>query len=205
MLTLYYAKGSSALASHLLLEEVGASYSAHEVPIAQGAHKEAAYLEINPKARVPALRTPEGIITENPAILRYVAATHPDAGMLPDAPFEQARADALNAYLCATMHVAFAHLLRGARWTDSEEAQATMKEKVPSNLADCAALIEEHYLDGPWALGDRYTMCDAYLGLVPQWLGKGGVDIAQFPKLSAHNAAMLARPATLAVRAVHGI
>ena len=105
MLTLYYAKGSSALASHILLEEVGATYAVHEVPIQKGAHKEASFLAINPKMRVPALQTPEGVITENPAILNYVAATHPEAGMLPDTAFERAQVDALNAYLCATMHM----------------------------------------------------------------------------------------------------
>lgn len=205
MLTLYFAKDSSALASHLLLEEVCADYTAHEVPITQGAHHEASYLAINPKARVPALQTPNGVITENPAILTYVAATHPEAHMLPDTPFERAEADALNAYLCATMHVAFAHNLRGARWADSAEAQEAMKKKVASNLHDCAALIESHYLKGPWAMGDRYTLCDAYLFLAPRWLMKAGVDVAQFPKLHAHHTAMLARPATLAVMAVHGL
>jgi glutathione S-transferase len=205
MLTLYYAKGSSALASHILLEEVGATYAVHEVPIQKGAHKEPSYVAINPKMRVPALQTPEGIITENPAILNYVAATHPQAGMLPDTVFERARADALNAYLCATMHVAFAHKLRGARWADSEEALKDMAAKVASNLAECAALLEEHFITGPWALGDTYTTCDAYLALVPQWLGKGGVDINAYPKLKAHRDASLQRPATLAVLAVHGL
>ena len=205
MLTLYYAKGSSALASHLLLEEVGAEYAVHEVPIAHGANHEPAYLAVNPKGRVPALKTPEGVITENPAILNYVAATHPQAGMLPDTPFKRAEADALNAYLCATVHVAFAHLLRGARWADSAEAQAAMKDKVAANLADCAQVIEDHYLRGPWALGDSYTHCDAYLFLVPRWLAKAGVDLSDFPKLEAHHNALLHRPATLAVMAIHGI
>ncbi|HKK98113.1 MAG TPA: glutathione S-transferase family protein [Marivita sp.] len=205
MLTLYYAKGSSALASHILLEEVGAEYAAHEVPIQQGAHKEPSYIEINPKMRVPALRTPQGIITENPAILTYVAATHPAAGMLPDDPFERAQVDALNAYLCATMHVAFAHKLRGARWADSEEALSDMAAKVPSNLADCAALLEEHFIKGPWAMGDTYTTCDAYLALVPRWLSVAGVDLAEYPKLKAHREASLQRPATLSVMAVHGL
>ena len=205
MLTLYYAKGSSALASHILLEEVGAEYAAHEVPIQQGAHKEPSYIEINPKMRVPALRTPQGIITENPAILTYVAATHPAAGMLPDDPFERAQVDALNAYLCATMHVAFAHKLRGARWADSEEALSDMAAKVPSNLADCAALLEEHFIKGPWAMGDAYTTCDAYLALVPRWLSVAGVDLAEYPKLKAHREASLQRPATLSVMAVHGL
>lgn len=205
MLTLYYAKGTSALAPHILLEEVGADYAVHEVPIAQGAHHAADYLGINPKARVPALMTPNGVITENPAILTYIAATHPQAHMLPDTPFERAQADALNAYLCATMHVAFAHLQRGARWTDDPAAQEALKAKVADNIAEGAVMIETHYLKGPWAMGDTYTICDAYLVLVPRWMAKTGVDLADYPKLDAHHTAMMHRPATLAAMAVHGI
>ena len=205
MLTLYYSKGSSAIAPHILLEEVGADYAVHEVPIAKGAHQEPAYLEINPKARVPALMTPNGVITENPAILTYIAATHPQAHLLPDTPFERAQADALNAYICATMHVAFAHLQRGARWADGEQAHAAMKAKVADNIADCASVIEAHHLKGPWAMGDHYTICDAYLTLPPRWMAKVGVDLAAYPKLKAHHEAMLHRPATLAVMAIHGL
>lgn len=205
MLTFYYAKGTSALASHILLEEVGASYQTVEVSLADGAHKLEAFLRINPKARVPALVTSEGVITENPAILSYVAATHPEAGMLPDGAFARAEADALNAYLCATVHVAFAHKFRGARWADDPGVQAAMAEKVPSNLADCAALIEAEYLRGPWALGDQFTLCDAYLALVPRWLTIAGVDLGDYPKLSAHWAALLARPSAARVMALHGV
>lgn len=205
MLTLYYAKGSSALAPHVLLEEVGAEYAVHEVPIAKGANTEAAYLDINPKARVPALMTPNGVITENPAILTYIAAIHPQTQMLPDTPFERAEADALCAYLCATVHVAFAHLQRGARWADSADAHEAMKAKVASNLADCARIVETHHIKGPWAMGDRYTFCDAYLFLMPRWMAKAGVDLSDYPKLQAHHHAMLHRPATLAVMAAHGV
>ncbi len=205
MLTLYYSKDSSALASHLLLEEVRADYAAHEIPIAHGAHHEASFLKINPKARVPALGTPNGVITENPAILTYVAATHPQAHMLPDTPFERAEADALNAYLCATMHVAFAHKLRGSRWTDDPDAQDALKVKVAQNIADCAQMLESHYIKGPWAMGEQYTLCDAYLFLAPRWMAKAGVPLSDYPKLQAHHDAILKRPATLAVMAVHGI
>lgn len=205
MLTLYYSKASSALAPHVLLEEVGADYTLAEVPLAKGAHKAAEYLDINPKARVPALRTPEGIITENPAILTYIAATHPEAGMLPETAFERAQADALNAYICATVHVAFAHKQRGARWADTEEAQTAMQAKVASNLAECAELIERHYIAGPWVLGDRYSLSDAYLLLVPRWMGLAGVDLDPYPRLRAHRDAMLDRPATRAVLAAHGL
>ncbi|WP_299358787.1 glutathione S-transferase family protein [uncultured Paracoccus sp.] len=205
MLVLYFAQGTSALASHILLEEVGANYTVQEVPISKGAHREKTYLAINPKARVPALMTPEGVITENPAILNYVAATHPEAGMLPDTHFARAEADALNAYLCATVHVAYAHKLRGARWADDEAALAAMQAKVPSNLADCAALIETHYLKGPWAMGDSFSHSDAYLALVPRWLSAVGLDLDRYPKLAAHWEAMQKRPAVQRVLAAHGL
>ena len=205
MLTLYFSKGSSALASHILLEEVGAEYQTFEVPLAQGAHTREAYLKVNPKARVPALITPDGVITENPAILTYVAATHPEAGMMPQTPFARAQADALNAYLCATMHVAFAHKLRGARWADDAGALQAMQAKVASNLAECAALIEQHFLAGPWAMGAQFTHCDAYLALVPRWLKAAGVPMDPYPKLSAHADALLSRPAVQRVMAVHDL
>ncbi len=203
MLTLYMARGKSSLAPHILLEEVGAAYQTVELSLDEGAHKDAAYLTINPKARVPALGTPEGVITENPAILTYIAATHPEAGMLPDCAFARAQADALNAYLCATMHVAFAHKFRGARWADDPVVIEAMGAKVVGNLADCAALIEAQYLHGPWALGERFTLCDAYLALVPSWLSKAGVSLEAFPKLAAHWAALRARPAAARAIAWH--
>ena len=205
MLTLYYAKGTSALAAHIALEEAGATYATVEVPLSEGAHKTDAFLAVNPKARVPALATPEGVITENPAILTYVAATHPDAGLLPVTPFARAQADALNAYLCATVHVAFAHKFRGARWADDPAAIAAMQAKVADNLRDCAALIEAHFLRGPWAMGDAFTLCDAYLALVPRWLAGAGVDVAEFPRIAGHWAALRARPATARVLALHGV
>lgn len=205
MLTLYYSKASSALAPHILLEEVGADYALHEVPLAKGAHNEPDYLAINPKARVPALRTAEGIITENPAILTYIAATHPEAGLLPDTPFLRAEADALNAYICATVHVAFAHKQRGARWADSEEAHKAMQAKVAQNMADCAGVIDRHYIKGPWVLGARYSLSDPYLLLVARWLGMAGVDLDPYPRLKAHRDAILDRPATRAALDAHGL
>lgn len=205
MLTLYYAKGTSALAAHILLEEAGADYTAIEIALSEGAHKQDSFLAINPKARVPALATPEGVISENPAILTYVAATHPDAKLLPATPFARAQADALNAYLCATMHVAYAHKFRGARWADDPAVIAAMQDKVAQNLSDCAALVEQHFLKGPWALGAEFSLCDAYLALVPRWLAGAGVDIGTFPKLAAHYAALRARPAVQRVMALHGI
>ncbi|MDU8913163.1 glutathione S-transferase family protein [Aestuariicoccus sp. MJ-SS9] len=205
MLTLYYSKSSSALAPHILLDEIGADYETVEKPIAKGAHLAPDYLSINPKGRVPALETPEGVVTENPAILWYLGERFADRGLLPEGPFDRAKAQEINAYICATVHVAFAHKQRGARWSDDPATIEGMKDKVAANLAECAALIEAHYLKGPWVLGERYSICDPYVFLVPRWMAASGVALDGYPKLARHHEAMLGRDATRAVLAAHGL
>lgn len=204
MLTFYYSKDSSALAAHILLEEIGVPYHAQEVSIPGNEHTKPDFLALTPKGRVPVLRDGDRVITENPAILTYLAERFPQAGMLPNTPLDRARVHEINAYLCATVHVAYAHLHRGARWADDAAAIDAMKRKVADNLSDAAALIDTRYLAGPFALGDSYSIADPYLFLVPRWLAKAGVGLEQFPRLRSHKAALEDRPATRRALEVHG-
>lgn len=203
MLTYYFSKGSSALAAHILLEEVGATYTGIETSIADDAHKTDAFLRINPKGRIPVLITPEGAITENPAILEYIAAAHPRAGMLPTGVFAQARARSLLAYLCATAHVALAHQRRGHRWARKPDSHLDMAAKAPENLADCAEFLQADLPLAPWALGAEYSLCDPYLFQFSQWLAAANVPIADYPKLARHRSAVLERPATQRALSIH--
>jgi glutathione S-transferase len=195
MMKLYYSPGSCALASHIALLDAGAAHEAIRVSFNDEEQKKPAYLAINPKARVPSLVTDNGILTETPAILAYVAQTHPDKKLAPlNDAFAFAQVQAFNSYLCSTVHVAHAHGRRGARWVDDESAMAAMKRKVPQTMADCFSLIEKTMIRGPWVMGERYTICDPYLYTISTWLKGDGVDIAKFPKVSAHFAAMNERP-----------
>lgn len=198
MYTLYSSKGSSALAVHVMLEEVGAPYDYVETTIAEGATQTVEFLALNPKARVPVLDTPHGVLTENSAILPYLARAHPEAGLGAPDDFAFARALEFNAYLAATVHPAFAHMLRGARWSDDPAVIEGMKVKVPANIADAARLIEDHYLAGPWVLGERYSIADVYCLLMHRWMEATGVSHAGYPTLAAHRDAMLARPSVTA-------
>ena len=204
MLKFYYAPQSCALASHIALEEAGAKYEPVKVDFARNEQRQAEFLQINPKGRVPALATADGILTETPAILFYIAQTHPAAGLAPlDDPFTLGRIQAFNSYLCSTVHVAHAHRMRGYRWADDPVAFADMKRKVPQNVADCFALIETEMFTGPFVMGDRYTICDPYLYTLATWLEGDGVDPARFPKILAHRERMAARPAVKAIAAAH--
>jgi glutathione S-transferase len=196
MLKLYYAPNTCALASHISLEEAGATYEAVRLNFADGEQRKPDYLAINPKGRVPALVTDRGILTETPAILAFIAQSFPAARLAPiDDAFAFARVQAFNSYLCATVHVAHAHRLRGARWADDEAAIEAMKRKVPQSVGDCFDLIEREMIEGRWVMGNDYTICDPYLFTVARWLEGDGVDINRFPKVRDHNARMSARPA----------
>ena len=74
MLTLYYAPGACSMAPHIVLEETGASYATELVSLAKGEQQGDAYLRVNPRGKVPALRTEAGVLTENVAILTLSCA-----------------------------------------------------------------------------------------------------------------------------------
>ena len=192
---LYYAPHTCALASHIVLEQAGADYELERVDFKTNAQRGPEYIKINPKARVPALVTDRGVLTETPAILAFVAQRHPEARLAPlDDPFAFAQVQSFNSYLCSTVHVAHAHRMRGYRWTDDPAALEAMKKKVPQSVGECFELIEREMLRGPWVMGDRYTISDPYLFTLAQWIEGDGVDVTRFPKVAAHRARMAEDP-----------
>ena len=192
--TFFFSPGSCALASHIALEDAGADYVARRLHFANKEQQSPEYLAINPKGRVPALVTPQGILTETPAILAFIAQTFPEAKLAPFAdPFGFARAQSFAAYLCSTVHVAHAHRGRGYRWADEAASFEDMKRKVPRTVGACFELIETSLFAGPWAMGEHYSFVDPYLFTISGWLAGDGVDIARFPKVAAHHARMSER------------
>jgi glutathione S-transferase len=196
MLTLYYATNTCALASHIALEEAGAAYETRWIDFGAAEQTKPDYLKINPKGRVPALGTERGVLTENPAILAYIAQRHPEAKLAPlDDPFAFAQLQSFLSYLCSTLHVAHAHRPRAYRWADDPAAQEAMKKKVPETVGACFDLIEREMLRGPWVTGDAYTVADPYLFTLARYMEVDGVDPAAFPRVLDHRDRMAERPA----------
>lgn len=195
MLTLYFAPRTCALASLIALEESGLPFSTKKLNFAEGEQRSPDYLAINPKGRVPALVTERGIITETPAILAYIAQIAPAAQLAPLDPFEFARMQSFNNYLCSTVHVNHAHGRRGSRWADDAAAQEAMKAKVPQTMAEAFEVIDHAMLEGPWVMGEYYSVADPYLFVMTGWLRPDGVDPIHFKKSTAHYAQMIERPA----------
>jgi len=194
-LTLYHVPGSCAQAVRIALEEAGADYTLRNLDFEREQQRSAEYLAINPKGRVPALLTEHGVLTEVPALLAYIAQRFPHAALAPEDAFTYARMQEFNCYLASTVHVAYAHGRRGARWADSPAAIADMQRKAPANMIECCAHIERHYLRTPWVMGDTYTVADGYLYTIFGWLERDGMGTARFSRLHAHRQYMNARPA----------
>jgi glutathione S-transferase len=195
MLTLYYTADTCSLASHIALNDAGAEYTTVRISFASEEQRKPEYLAVNPKGRVPALVTDKGVLTETPAMLAFIAQSFPKAGLAPlDDPFRFAQVQAFNSYLCATLHVAHSHRMRGARWADDPASFADMQRKVPESVAACYRLIEDSLPAGPWVMGETYTICDPYLFTMAQWMEGDGVNPARFPKVSDHRRRMSERP-----------
>ena len=204
MMKFFFGPGSCALASHIALEEAGANYEAVRLDLRAGDQKKPEYLKVNPKGRVPALVTDRGILTENPAILAYIAQTHPAKKLAPlDDAYAFGKIQAFNAYLCATVHVAHAHKLRGYRWADQQSSYDDMKNKVPETVAACFELIENEMLEGPWVAGADFSIADPYLYTLASWLESDGVDPKRFPKVLDHRNRMAERATVQRVLPLH--
>lgn len=195
MLTLYFSPGACSLASHITLEETGGAYEPHQVTLAKGEHKTDEYKKINPRQKVPALKTEDGVITENVAILTYLAKRFPEKGLLPKEPAAEAKALSTMAWLSNTVHPGFTRIFRPENFVQGEEAKGEVKEA--GKKAFWASLQEiDSLLEGKqWLQGDQFTTCDAYALVFYGWGTRVDMPMKDLKNYTAWKDRMLARPA----------
>jgi len=188
MLTLYFSPGSSSMAPHIALHEVGAPFERHALSFARKEHRDPAFLAINPEGKVPTLLIDGRSLTEVAGILYYLARRFPEAALLPvDDPEAEAQVVAWMSFIASTLHPA---RRRGIEAANKAWALAELK------------------LGGrAWAIG-RYSIADIHLfRLFWRLVGSLKPDRATFPGLYAHYERMMARPAvqrTIAVESEVG-
>lgn len=197
-LRLFYSNGACSLAPHIVLEETGIPFEPVRVDMASGQQRSPEFLRINPKGRVPALAVDDWVLTENPAILQFIARSHPDSGLWPETLPDQARVAEWLAWIASTVHVAYAHVRRAERYAESEPALAEDRAKGLLTCRDLWRAIDTRLGEGPWAIGERYSVADAYLLVFWTW-GRGSVlqfDMARdVQHWTAHALRMAERPA----------
>ena len=188
MTTLYYALGACSLAPHIVLEWIGAPYEAVKV---QYGSKE--LLSVNPAGAVPTLREDDGwLLTQCGAILEYLAAKHPEAGLSGgDSLRQKADAHRWSAFFTSDLHAAFWPIFLPQRYTtdDSETARKDVVAAGQKLVAKQLGILDAH-LDGrDWVLGEgrgTRSVIDAYAFPMIRWAVRVLPDgIAAWPNVQA--------------------
>ena len=199
MLTLYYSPGACSLAPHIALEEAGAVYALQLVSIPKREQQAPEYLSVNPRGKIPALRTDEGVLTENVAILIFIARTFLQARLLPEEPIDMARCISHMAWLSNTVHPAFTHIVRPGRFASDEAAHANLKAAGRENAWELLQEVDALLASKEWVLGSRYSVADPYTLVIYGW-GKGhAMPVEQLESYTAFKNRMLQRPAVRTV------
>ena len=199
MLTLFFSPGACSMASHIGIEETGAPYVEQPTLLAKGEQKTAAYLKINPRGKVPALSVDGRIITENTAILTYLARQFPQANLLPADLVGEAHCIGAMAWFSNIVHPSYQRYMRPERFAEGEAAQATVKDmghkSYWANLQEINSL-----LDGKdWMMGKQYTVVDPYALVFYSWGVRGGFPMKELAAYTAWKERMLKRPVVMKI------
>lgn len=186
---LYYAPGACSLSPHIVACEAGLDIKLVKVDLKT--HKTESggnFYDINPKGYVPALQLEGGeIITENPAVVLFMAEQKPDAGLAPDiGSLDRYRAYEWLNYISAEVHKSFGPLFGQASEAEQEAAKAQIRKRFD---------YVESQLKKDYLLGDDFTVPDAYLFTVSNWLDLHKIDTSAWPKLEAYRKRIAERPA----------
>ena len=164
---LYYYPGACALADHIVLEWTGATYDL--VEMSRESVKSPDYLALNPNGNVPLLQHGDFLLTENVAILVYLAELHPDARLLGDGT-PRGRADVLRwlAFLNSDVHGAFKPIFSPWRFYPDEAGAPAVVEAARVRVRDFLERLDAQ-LDGrDWLVGER-SIADPYLFVMLRW------------------------------------
>lgn len=202
-LHLYYGPGACSFVPHALLEAAGADFEGHLVKLHKGEQFSPEFKAINPRSQVPVIVDGDAVITQIAAIVGYLDAKFPDAGILPADPLERARVMAVVAWINNTVHPTFGQMFKpqGAVG-DDEAAQATLKAEAKKRyqgqlqeLDDRAAKLPADGFFG----GARFGAADAYALVAIRWGGMMGIDPEAYPALWALVQRVAAQPAVARV------
>jgi glutathione S-transferase len=177
MLRLYMSPGSSSMAPHIALHEIGAPFEARWISFGKREQRTPEYLALNPEGKVPALIVGGRALTEVAAVLYYLARSFPAAGLWPAGDIE-AEAETISwmSFIASTVHP--------ARRAGRERSVEVFE------------IADKRLGQGEWAVGSSYSIADIHLfRLYWRFVGSFGPHPDQFLNLTRHCDRMMTRPA----------
>lgn len=188
MPTLYTMPGTCSLAPNIAIAWLDAPVTIAN--LAYGDHRKDAYLAINPRGQVPALRFDDGdVLTEAAAILGYIGATYGTDGYARDTRLGRKEAEALS-YMSSEVHAGFGPHFSVQTFAESKAAQQEVKTAAYRKLRTHFERLDAQLASaGSWYLGDR-SFADTYLYVLTRWIDQTPMAIGDFPHLAEHRTRM---------------
>ena len=201
-LTLYHFPNACSQVAVCALEAAGLEYGIELVDLAAGEQNGDAYKAINPLGKVPLLLIDGQPLTENVAILTYIAGLRPEAGLLPVSqnPLVHAQAISGMSFCAGTLHPIIRGMANPQRMTTGEGAPVREKS---IELADKSyKQADQRLATNGWWLGE-WSIIDVYLNWTLSVAVNAGYDVGKFPNLLALPEKLTAIPAFVRMQEVN--
>lgn len=178
---LYYMPGACSLATHIVLEWAGATYETHR--LSHDELKQAAFLNVNPAGAVPALALDERVLTQNTAVLTYLAETHPEAQLIGTTAADRAAVNLWLGLVNSDMHPAFKPLFGATGYLGDEDAIEATKAHAKQTIRAQFERIDQQLQGRDWLVGTR-SIADPYLFVMTRWANMMTIDITDLTHVS---------------------
>jgi len=180
---LYTTPGACSTADHIALQWAGGDFEVEVVTRERRQSPE--YLAINPAGAVPALREGDATLTQNTAILGYIADTWPDAKLAGDgSAWQRAQANRWLAFVNSDLHPAFKPIFGPARYLADESQHDAVKAQARKNVRVLFERANAQLEGKEWLAGFR-SYADPYLYITLRWASATGVDLGGLDNLAA--------------------
>lgn len=200
---LYTKPGACSTADHIALQWTGQPF---EVKVMTADEMKApAYLAINPTGAVPAIEDGDFVLTQNAAIMGYIADSFPQAGLAGDgSPQQRATAARWLSFVNSDVHPAFSPLFGPSKFIGDEAQYDAIKVAARKRVRGVFELANKQ-LDGrQWLAGFR-SFADPYLYITLRWADKLGIDLSDLSHLAAFKQRMDADPGVQAALKAEGM
>ncbi len=200
---LYTKPGACSLADHIVLRWIGEPF---EVQVMDGKSLKAPeYLRINPSGNVPALQEGDWVLTQNAAILNYLAERFPDAGLAGDGTAKgRAETNRWLAFLNADVHTTFHPLFGASKYLEDEAMIERSKQHARTRLRGMFERIDGQLQGKDWLTGSR-SVVDPYLFVILRWAKGTAVDLTGLENTASYFKRMSADPGVVAAMAAEGL
>jgi glutathione S-transferase len=199
---LYYSPGACSMSDHIALEWIGKPYTAQKM--GKEERKSAEYLKLNPAGAVPVLEEDGWALTQNVAILNYLADRFPEAALGGDGtPKGRAEVNRWLAFLNADVHPSFHPLFGSDSFLDDAALEQT-QEKARGKLRELFGRADAQLQGREWLTGTR-SIADPYLFVVLRWAKAMKIDLSGYDNLASFTARMSADEGVRKVLTAEGL